>query len=313
VIEEPGALAAELGALEVYLDDLRCYAGAFSLDDYPGVRPVTFVLVAGRGLRGFGENVAFTREEHDVFAAAASSLVASAGPVRARVRPEASPYERAALEGALIDLALKQAGLTLGGLCGVEESPLRTVRSFSARPDPASYVRALRAQGDGEFKIDVDPDWTTDAIEALAAEPGVAVLDFKERGTPELAERLAACFPDAWLEDPPAGFSGARVARDRPLLTVADVEAAADRGEAVNLKAPRMGGVLALLEAMQAARARGVVFYVGGMFEVGPARHQSRQLAALFCRRAPNDLAPLSGREESVVRFDPASWSFGFG
>jgi L-alanine-DL-glutamate epimerase-like enolase superfamily enzyme len=313
LIEEPGALGAALGALEVHVDDVRCYSGAFVLDDYPGTRPLSFVLLQGRGEKGYGEHVGFTYHEHEVFAAAAPSLVAGAGPVRSRVRPEASPFERAALEGALIDLALKQAGLTLGELCGMEEAPLRTVRSFSARADPAAHLRALRAQGDGEFKIDVDPTWSEETLAALAVEPGVVILDCKERGTAALAEALAARFPRALLEDPPEGRSGTGVARDKPLLRVADVEAAADRGEAVNLKAPRMGGVLAVLEGMQAARARGALFYLGGMFEVGPARHQARQLAALFCRKAPNDLAPLSGREESMVRFEPSSWSFGFG
>ena len=72
------------------------------------------------------------------------------------------------------------------------------------------------------------------------------------------------------------------------------------RGEAVNLKAPRMGGPLELLRGLERALALeqagepGARFsaYLGGMFEVGVGRAQARQLAALYCGTAPNDLAP---------------------
>jgi hypothetical protein len=103
------------------------------------------------------------------------------------------------------------------------------------------------------------------------------------------------------------------VARDRPLATVADVDAAAARGEAINLKAPRMGGPLVVLRALAAARSRGALVYFGGMFEVGPGREQARQLAALFCGEAPNDLGPLLGAlapagAPSLMRLDAAGF-----
>jgi hypothetical protein len=89
-----------------------------------------------------------------------------------------------------------------------------------------------------------------------------------------------------------------RISRDASVLDESAVLAVRARGEAVNLKAPRMGGPLELLRGLErallgneAARgARGPVYF-GGMFEVGVGRRQARQLAALYCSTAPNDLA----------------------
>jgi hypothetical protein len=58
-----------------------------------------------------------------------------------------------------------------------------------------------------------------------------------------------------------------------------------------------MGGPLELLRGLDLALGRRssgapVTAYLGGMFEVGIGRSQARQLAALYCSTAPNDLAP---------------------
>lgn len=87
------------------------------------------------------------------------------------------------------------------------------------------------------------------------------------------------------------------------------VATARARGEAVNLKAPRMGGPLALLRGLERALAPSehphdarVPAYFGGMFEVGVGRQQARQLAALYCDAAPNDLALNQTAEPSALR-----------
>lgn len=299
---DPSALADRLGELPVRIEGLRCRSGRVALADYPGGRPLTLVALSGAGQTGFGEHVAFTDGEQQTFVhAVESALAAAAGPVATIVRAQAPAYTRAALESAVIDLALRQAGTSLRDLCGVEAAPFRWVTSFAAA-DPAARARAAG----GEVKVDVDPGWTDEAMAALAREP-VAILDFKEGGTPELVARLAALFPSALFEDPPAGSRPPRVARDRPLLSIADVEAAAARGEEVNLKAPRMGGVLTLLRARATAHAAGARAYLGGMFEAGPGREQARQLAALFCADAPNDLAPLAGGLTSIAGPSPST------
>jgi L-alanine-DL-glutamate epimerase-like enolase superfamily enzyme len=299
---DPGSLADRLAELPVRLESVRCRSGRVALRDYPGGRPLTLVALSGQGHTGWGEHVGFSDDEQQGFVHAVESYFAvAAGPVAAIVRPGIPPHAHAALESALIDLALRQAQTSLRDLLGVVEAPLRWVRSF-ADPDPAARARAAG----GEVKVDVDVAWSEPVIAALAREP-VAILDFKEAGTAALAARLAAAFPSAIFEDPPAGTSGVRVARDRSLLTAADVVAAAGRGEAVNLKVPRLGGVLALLHGLAGARAQGALAYLGGMFEAGPGREQARQLAALFCADAPNDLAPLAGGLTSMTGDSPST------
>ena len=307
----PGALADRLGALPVRVQTIEVRRAAVPVPDYAGAaRPSSVVWLSGGGAIGRGENVAFTDEEQARFAARPSSLLNSglrrdgiwAGRVDALVGPTTQAYERAALEAALIDLALRQAGITLAALAGVSARSLRVVLSFAARPDAAAYVRRLRAAGRTEdLKIDVEPTWDAAARAALAGEPGVAVLDFKGRGDTALAEALAAQFPRALFEDPPVGTTHPRVARDAPLTTADAVAEALARGEAVNLKAPRMAGPLEVLRALEHVRAAGAdaLAYLGGMFEVDVGRAQARQLAALFCAEGPNDLAPFDAASDA--------------
>ena len=312
----PGALAEALGALPVCVEAVEVRQRVVAVGDYAGRRPSSVVLLSGRGQLGRGENVAFSEEEQAGFAARAPGLLAGRdltgwrGSVQALMDDGARGYERAALEAALIDLALRQADLTLAALTGVAEASLRVVLSFAARPDAAAYARALRAAGrQEELKVDVDPAWDEAAAAALADQPGVAVLDFKGRGERRLATALSALFPAALFEDPPAGTAHARIARDAPLGDATAAGAALARGEAINLKAPRMGGPLEVLRALELASRAGppTVAYMGGMFEVDVGRPQARQLAALFCAGGPNDLAPLeggAGARHLAVRLD---------
>lgn len=247
--------------------------------------------------------MAFTEEEHARFSAGAAGMVSDAGRVDAMIAPAARGYERAAIEAALIDLALRQAGTTLAALTGAAQASLRVVLSFAARPDPAAYVRSLRAGGHTEdLKIDVDPTWNQAAREELARQPGIAILDFKGRGDAGLVTALSALFPETTFEDPPAGTTHGRIARDGSLDDAGAVETALGRGESVNLKAPRMGGPLEVLRGLELAAHTGRpgVAYLGGMFEVDVGRTQARLLAALFCADATNDLAPLGSTDGAV-------------
>ncbi|MEO8212793.1 MAG: hypothetical protein ABI560_06360 [Myxococcales bacterium] len=322
----PGELGRRLGGLPVEVTAIEVRIGAVALPDYPGgPRPTSVVRVSGQGQHGLGENVAFTAEEHHAFASRCRGLSAiidvkrrrppatvqetmrealaawaatgepvPQGEVRAVERPSARAllHERAALEAAVIDLALRQAGSSLALLTGVAEVPLRSVISFAACADPVAVIRLHRAAGyQGEFKIDVDPSWDQATREALARQGGVAILDFKQRGTSADAAALSGLFAATIFEDPPPGTVHERVSRDIPLGNAGAVATAVAAGEAVNLKAPRMGGPLELLRGLDVAVSARAAAYFGGMFEVNVGRAQARQLAALFCGDAPNDLA----------------------
>ena len=304
------ALAERLRNLEFTVETLHVQAFHVMAPDYPGgVRPTGLVTLGGRGCLGRGEHVAFDETEQARFAVQASVplFVSRAtlgdGPAPFAMTSDQERWRGAALQGALIDLALRQADLSMSDLVEAPSpDPMRFLVSFDACPDPASRLHALSRHYPGaRYKVDVDPSWDEPAIAALASTGAVEVLDFKGRGDRSLVDRLAQRLPDALLEDPPAGaaIEAARVVRDMGLTTVAEVARAVAAGHRVNLKAPRMGGFLAALDGLAACAASSLPqpASFGGMFEVGVGRRQARALAALYTPGAGNDLAPLRAVE----------------
>jgi L-alanine-DL-glutamate epimerase-like enolase superfamily enzyme len=322
----PGSLAATLAALPVRVDTAHVTRNDVWLVDYPnGPRPSSVVRLKGEGATGLGENIAFFVQEQEQFAAFVESwLGAHAGSrlhVGSALGAGGTPYERAALEAALLDLGMRQAGLSLHALTGVRAAELRFVVSLAAYRQPEPVIRSLRALGyAGELKLDVDPSWSAATLETLANDPSIAIFDFKSRADPTLAGRLYAKVDRALLEDPPSGFEAPtraheprRIARDASILDERAVSAARARGESVNLKAPRMGGPLELLRGLERAlfpneivRGMRESAYFGGMFEVGVGRRQARQLAALYCSTAPNDLSLNEAARAAPRRSSPA-------
>jgi L-alanine-DL-glutamate epimerase-like enolase superfamily enzyme len=316
-------LRAALSALTVAVEDASCRCAEIALPGYPdGNRPTGVVTLAAGEVRGAGELVAFTVPEQRAFRdevvprvprgrGRLDAFVAAVRTLTAR------PYERAALEAAAIDLALRQARTNCARLLAVEPRPARYVLSFGPTSDPLAAIAAAVA-GDLEVKLDVDPRWDDRTLAALAASGRVAVLDWKGGGARDDHERVHAALPNALVEDPdPAGAPWsaglrARLAADAAVASAADVEAAAAASAAVNLKPARMGGVLEALDAAARCAALGRDVYLGGMWEVGPGRQQLRVLAALVAPDAPNDIAPLTqaGTRPPRLRIDPAAVGF---
>ncbi len=328
----PIALARTLAALPVHVARVHVTRSAVPLPDYPGEpRPSSTVELSGFGVTGYGENVAFYGAEHELFVERIAAWfrdlterdeltgerAVENGELtveRALAGAELPRYERAALEAALIDLALRQTELGLYDLTGLREAELRFVASLSGGADPLAAITRLRAAGFvGELKLDLDERWSDATLHELGRDPRLVILDFKGRGSAEFARRAANAVPHALLEDPPHGaeIPARRVSRDATIESAADAEAAFARGEWVNLKAPRMGGVLELLRALELCRDRA---YFGGMFEVGVGREQARALAAIYGANAPNDLALNRGTlgSERAVENSPAAIDFGF-
>jgi L-alanine-DL-glutamate epimerase-like enolase superfamily enzyme len=314
-------LRAALAALAVAVEDATCRVAEIALPDYPGgPRPTGVVTLNGAGAHGVGEHVGFTQREQQAFRDAVIPRVP-----RGRGRLDAfvaalhgcatSPYERAALEAAAIDLALAQARTNCARLLGVVPAPVRYVVSFGPLADP---LPALAAAGGLDVKLDVDAAWSDATLAALAASGRVAVVDWKGRGDRTAHERVHAALPAAWCEDP-APAAGpwspalhARLAADAPVATAADVDAS-PLPTAVNLKPARMGGVLEALEAAARCERQGRAVYFGGMWEVGPGRQQLRALASLVAPEGPNDIAPLThpaGPRPPRLRVDPAAVGF---
>jgi hypothetical protein len=223
-------------------------------------------------------------------------------------------YRRWAFESAALDLALKQADTTLSGYLGLEMKPLNFVASMGLKgPDGTSDVGTLRAKldvyPDLKFKLDPALDWDDGLISELAATGAVNTLDLKGqyKGTvvdietdPGLYRRLAAAFPDAWLEDPDINEETRpilaphmdRVTWDAPIHSVGEIEALEYKPRVINIKPSRMGGLKSTFDAYDFCEREGIGAYGGGQWELGVGREQIQYLASLFHPDNPNDTAP---------------------
>lgn len=334
---------------------LRVDAAAFErfeLEVASGLRRVTSVVrLRGGGHDGAGEDVTYESEDQDALQAAGAPALAGRFTLRsfsarvdealamlpAQTRFDARDYRRWAFESAGLDLALRQADATLGGVLGREPRPARFVVSMGLGSPPSlERVRALLdAYPTTRFKLDPTSAWTDELVAELRALGVVDVADLKGyyRGTPvdqeldlALYRRVAEGLPDAVIEDPLwdertdallRPYVG-RCAWDAPIHSVADVEALPVRARRMNAKPSRFGSLERLFVFYDHAEREGIALYGGGQFELGPGRGQIQVLASLFHPDAPNDVAPagyhvaatVPGRPVSPLEPDPSARGF---
>jgi L-alanine-DL-glutamate epimerase-like enolase superfamily enzyme len=286
-------------------------------------RVTTVVRLRGQGEEGVGEDVTYDGKLHpppaDLPLGDAATLDELSALLEGRdlfagatVGMEAFRfYRRWAFESAALDLALRQAGTSLADALGREARPVKFVVSTRlAEPASAEPLRRLIARFPGtRFKLDPTSAWDDDVVAEVAATSAVDTVDLKGayKGTvvdqppdPALYGRVAAGFPDAWIEDPALTEETDpvlepyrdRITWDAPIHSVADVEGLPFPPRTINVKPSRFGSVRALLEAYDYCDAKGLGVYGGGQFELGPGRGQIQYLASLFHPDAPNDVAP---------------------
>ena len=291
-------------------------------------RLTTVVRLQGGGEEGLGEDVTYDADEHREQLARGPSLDLSGEwtlatfaahldgldlfPAGAPGFPVFRSYRRWAFESAALDLALRQAATTLHAVLEREPRPVRFVVSsrLGEPPTLAPVRRRLDRYPSLRFKLDATPEWDEALIAELAATGAVDSIDFKGayKGTvvdvptdPELYRRVAAAFPDAWLEDPDleppearAALAGHedRITWDAPIHSVQDILSRPVVPRTVNLKPSRFGTLRALMEAYDFCARRGMGAYGGGQYELGVGRGQIQLLAAIFHPDGPNDIAP---------------------
>lgn len=288
-------------------------------------RVTTTVVLAGGGETGRGEDVGYEAEDHDGYPEdLALSGTGTLDEVSARLdgldlfprpptREADRDYRRWAFESAALDLALRQAGLSLGTALDLPYRPVRFVVSTRLEIEPW-----LEIDPELEFKLDPTPDWTPERMREAAASGRVRALDFKGYYTgtevetppdPALYRAVAETFPEAILEDPAwteetraalAGHEG-RVAWDAPIHSVADLDRMPVAPRWLNVKPSRFGTLRRLCDTLDACTARGIACYGGGQFELGIGRSQIQALASLLYPDAPNDVAP-TGYNDPVPR-----------
>ena len=294
-------------------------------------RVTTVIRLRGAGEEGVGEDVTYGTSDQDSFQREGASLPLAgshtldgfAGALdtlelfpEGPEMPAFYDYRRWGLESAALDLALRQAGMSLAAALGREPRPIRYVASLRLGEPPSTEPlrRWLELYPELRFKLDPTSGWTDELVAELAVLGKVDIVDLKGayKGTPvdqppdrELYTRVAAGFPAAWIEDPALTPETDhvlepyrdRVTWDAPIHSVEDVLALPFPPRMLNVKPSRFGQVRRLLDFYDWSAAGGVGNYGGGQFELGPGRGQIQYLASLFHPEAPNDVAPAGFNE----------------
>jgi hypothetical protein len=301
-------------------------------------RTTTQFRLSGGGEEGIGEDVIAPAENHDALHATGAYLdLAGAWTLASfcehlntvdQWRPAPPPWEMArswrnwAFESAALDLALRQAGVSLPDALALSPRPLRFVNSLGLGepPSAAGIARRFAQNPTVGFKLDAAPGWDSAIVGELAAFGCVETVDFKGRYGLDVEDEEAlvamyrvvlAAFPSAVLEDPhelPSVEALLAPVRDRVSFD-APIHRVADIGETrtINVKPSRIGGLRPLLEIYEWCEAHGVAMYGGGMGELGVGRGQIELLAALFHPDSPNDVAPSAFNAEELAGGLPAS------
>ena len=268
-------------------------------------RRTTVIHLHGAGHEGLGEDVSYDGDLQLAFTADALPSLAGRHTLEgfSGLVFDQPGYRPWGLESAALDLALRQAGLSLAEAVGRKPEPVRFVVSQSAIREWRELYPELR------FKLDASDKWTDEVVAELAATGAVDVVDLKGLydgewvdATPsaELYGRVAEAFPDAWFEV--ARITGEtrpvlephrdRLTWDFPIHSVADVDALEWQPRCLNSKPSRFGSVQRLFDFYDACEERAIALYGGGQFELGPGRGQIQHLASLFHPDTPNDVAP---------------------
>jgi hypothetical protein len=282
----------------------------------------TVVVLRGGGEEGRGEEVDYNPVIQQEFQARRGELPLAGEHTFdsfSLLQSGQTEYRRWALESAALDLALRQAGQSLGEAIGRTPKPVRFVVSTRI----ANVQRWLELYPATRFKLDPDRDWTEEIVARLSGAGVVDTVDFKgiyrgDFGMPpdsELYARISAAFPEGWIEDPaltPAtsrALEGQRerITWDAGIHEWSDVEALPFRPRCLNSKPSRFGSVKRLFDFYDGCEREGIALYGGGQFELGPGRGQIQLLASLFHPDAPNDVAPSGYNATEPVAGLPGS------
>jgi hypothetical protein len=315
------------------------------------LRKTTVVHLQGGGEGGIGEDVTYHAEEHDRLQARGADLpLAGSWTLHTFSEHLATlplfdqepaqhayhDYRRWGFESAALDLALRQAGHSLGDVIGRTARPVEFVVSIGLGDPPSTerFHAWLELYPGLRFKLDANAAWTDELVAELASTGAVDSIDFKGqyRGTvvdtpPDAAlyRRVAEGLPTAWLEDPALTEETLavlephrdRVTWDAIVHAVEDIESLPWPPRTVNVKPSRFGSVERLFAAYDYCEARGIEAYGGGQWELGPGRGHIQLLAALNHPDTPNDVAPRAfnldprpGLPESPLRVEPRETGF---
>lgn len=219
---------------------------------------------------------------------------------------------KAALEMAVLDAQLRAAGQSLAAYLGATRTSVDAgvaVGIMDSLPELIDAVTGYVDQGYGRVKLKIGPGWDVEPVRALRKEFGndlMLLVDANRSYEPRDTDHLAALdeFDLALIEQPFAAdalLAHAELARHlrTPICldeSITSAEVAADAialgaTEVVNVKAPRVGGLLEARRVHDACQEAGIPVRCGGMLDTGIGRAANLALAALPNFTIPGDLS----------------------
>jgi L-alanine-DL-glutamate epimerase-like enolase superfamily enzyme len=227
------------------------------------------------GVDYFGETVESLEAE-----LSALDPVAIAGLDRQTLQTLLPPGgSRNGLDCALWDLEAKQTAGGIGALTGIAMAPLHTLFTLSLDDPDAMARRAYEVPQLSRLKLKLNAQEPLDCLQAIreARPDAQLVIDANGSWTPEVMMAVGdglARFNVALLEQPlPHGDDGALenlrypvpLCADESCQSSADLEAAADRYDAINIKLDKCGGLTDALAIREWCQRHGKRIMVGNM------------------------------------------------
>jgi O-succinylbenzoate synthase len=226
------------------------------------------------------------------------------------------PMASAAVEAAVVDLALRRHDESLAGALGADTSALARTVVLSALgtadgtadgDELVAMVDAAVAGGARMVKFKVSPATDLGALVALRRERPAVSIAVDANGSLVGANEVVAGLAGlglAYVEQPAPPRSthaaalrsalGVPVALDESAVSPEALEAAlaAGEGDIVNVKPARLGGIAAALRCVEVARSHGARVFVGGLLETGVGRAVAAALAAGIVAGNPGETLP---------------------
>jgi L-Ala-D/L-Glu epimerase len=228
------------------------------------------------------------------------------GVTRAELRELLLPCgARFALDSALWEIEAQQRGMTIAALAGLDQlTPIMTTYTVwagepeamaqDAHEHAAMPVLKLKLLGDGRDgerlasirAVAPDARICVDANQGLTQESYMALLPGLIAARVEMLEQPFPIGCDDWLDGLPRGVT---IAIDEGLQGLADITAAAQRYDMINIKLDKCGGLTEALLMIDEARSRGLKVMVGCMMAT------SLSMAPAFVAAQRADFADIDG------------------
>ncbi len=288
-------------------------------------RKTTVIRLSGAGEEGVGEDVTYDGELQDAQQARGPVLPLDGewtiesfsrhleGVALFPEQPERHDYldyRRWAFESAALDLALRQAGRSLGNVVGHEPRPVTFVASGGLGDPPSTHAFAPSSPSTPRCassstrartgRTRSSPSWASSA--ASTRSTSRASTRGRSSTTPRTRASTGACSKRSPTRGSGPGAherdgAGARAARRPRHVGRANPRGFGHRGaplapRTVNVKPSRFGSIERLFAAYDHCEAHDIGAYGGGQWELSVGRGHIQLLAALFHPETPNDVAP---------------------